>query len=78
MKELVKTISGSSILISGTLLLNLVMSQMDWRRIGDYGLFNEFGKAGIAPLVFIITVILMIIGFIGIGTSTFNVEENKK
>ena len=78
MKELVKTISSSSILISGTLLLNLVMSQMDWRRIGDYGLFNELGNAGIAPLVFIMAVILMIIGFIGIGTVTFNVEENKK
>ena len=80
MKEIAAAIKGGSLLISGTIILNLVLAGMDWRRIGEYGLFNELGNAGIAPLVFIVGLVLMIIGcvFIGASSSIEEEEKNKK
>ena len=79
MKEIAAAIKGGSLLISGTIILNLVLAGMDWRRIGEYGLFNELGNAGIAPLVFIFGLVLMIIGCVFIGaSSSIEEEENKK
>lgn len=64
MEMVSKSITGGSLLISGTLVLNLVMAGMDWNRIEEYGLFHELGLRGIAPLMFILGVGLMLIGII--------------
>lgn len=75
MERLYGAISGGSMLISGTLILNLVMAGMDWMRIGKYGLFNELGNRGIAPIMFIIGVLLMIVGLIFIFVAPFSEKE---
>jgi uncharacterized membrane protein len=64
MKKIAKSISGGSLLISGTLILNLVMAGMDWTRINTYGLFHELSLRGIAPIMFIISIAFFIIGII--------------
>ena len=59
-KKIVKSISGGSLLISGTIILNLVMSGMDWNKISTYGLLHELNLRGCAALMFVLSLILMI------------------
>lgn len=76
MKRIVGAISGGSMLISGTLVLNLVMAGMDWGRIADYGLFHELGIRG-ATFMFLIGVAFMIVGCICMGVAAFAEPEEK-
>lgn len=75
MRNISKAISGAGLLISGSLFINLVMAGMDWKRIGEYGLFHELSLRGCAPIMFWIGVFLAVIGVVFVLTSAFQDKE---
>ncbi len=72
MNKIYIAITGGSLLISGTMMLNLVMAGMDWKRINIYGIMHELNLKGIAPTMFFIATTLMILGIILLAYNFFS------
>lgn len=78
MEEVVKVIAGIGVLISGTMIINLVFGGLDWGRVSQYGLFHELFLIGIFGIViFVIGIIFMIIGIKLIAEAIKDSEEYK-
>lgn len=77
MQNIAKAIGGAGLTISGSLMLALAMSGLEWKRIRSYGILHEIGLYGtFLTVVFAAGVTFLILGVILIALGAFGNRNN--